>query len=64
MTALRVIQSVEPLLSTQLRAARRHRLDEITIPVGRVVTILHELQHLRDTMQREQRKPMRDIHPI
>lgn len=64
MTALRVIASVEPLLATQLRAARRHGLDEITIPVGRVVTILHELQHLRDTMQREQRKSIRDIHPI
>jgi hypothetical protein len=64
MTALRVIASVEPLLATQLRAARRHGLDEITIPVGRAVNIMRELQYLRDTLQREQRKPIRDIHPI
>lgn len=64
MTALRVIQSVEPLLATQLRAARRHGLDEITIPVGRAVNIMRELQYLRDTLQREQRPTMRDIHPL
>ena len=64
MTALRVIQSVEPLLATQLRAARRHGLDEIRIPIGRAISVMHELQHLRDTLRREQRPAIRDIHPI
>ena len=64
MTALRVIQSVEPLLSAHVNNARRHGLDEIRIPIGRAISVMHELQHLRDTLRREQRKPIRDIHPL
>lgn len=64
MTAARVIASVEPLLSAHVKSARRHGLDEIRIPIGRAISVMHELQHLRDTLQREQRKPFRDIHPI
>lgn len=59
MTAQRVIASVEPLLSAHIKHAHRHGLDVITIPVGRAVTVMHELQHLRDTMRREQR-----AHPL
>lgn len=64
MTAARVIASVEPLLSAHVKSARRHGLDEIRIPIGRAISIMHELQHLRDTIRREQRPSIRDIHPI
>ena len=64
MTAARVIASVEPLLSAHVKNARRHGLDEIRIPLARAVSVIHELQHLRDTIRREQRPAMRDIHPI
>ena len=55
MTAARVIASVEPLLSAHVKSARRHGLDEIRIPLARAVSVMHELQHLRDTIRREQR---------
>ena len=63
MTADRVIASVEPLLAAQIRLARRHGLDEIRIPIGRAIGVMHELQHLRDTERRE-RRIVRDIHPV
>lgn len=64
MTAARLIASVEPLLSAHVKSARRHGLDEIRIPLARAVSVIHELQHLRDTLRREQRPAIRDIHPI
>lgn len=64
MTAARVIASVEPLLAAQIRLARRCGADEIRIPIGRAVSVMHELQHLRDTERRERRPVPRDIHPI
>jgi cell division protein ZapA (FtsZ GTPase activity inhibitor) len=63
MTAARVIASVEPLLAAHVKMARRHGLDEIRIPIARAIGVMHELQHLRDTVRREQRF-RRDIHPI
>lgn len=53
MTAQRVIASVEPLLATQIKMARRHGLDVITIPIGRAINVMQELQHLKDTQRRE-----------
>jgi cell division protein ZapA (FtsZ GTPase activity inhibitor) len=53
MTAQRVIAAVEPLLDFQIKQARRHGLDEITIPLGRAINIMHDLQHLKDTVKRE-----------
>ncbi|NBW08671.1 MAG: hypothetical protein EBR82_11660 [Caulobacteraceae bacterium] len=64
MTAARVIASVEPLLAAQIRLARRCGADEIRIPIGRAIGVMHELQHLRDTERRERRPVPRDIHPI
>lgn len=53
MTAQRVIAAVEPLLAFQIKQAKRHGLDEITIPLGRAINIMHDLQHLKDTQRRE-----------
>lgn len=66
MTALRVIQSVEPLLEAQVKHARRHGFEEIRIPIGRAVSVMNELRRLEDTIRREQRPRafMRDIHPV
>jgi len=64
MTAQRVIASVEPLLAAHIKQARRHGMTEIHIPLARAITVMHELQHLRDSVKREQRAIMRDIHPL
>jgi hypothetical protein len=66
MTALRVINSVEPLLEAHVKMARRHGFEEIRIPVARAVSVMNELRRLRETVRREQRpRPfMRDIHPV
>lgn len=56
MTALRVIQSVEPLLETQIKTARRHGFEEIRIPIGRAITVMNELRGLKKTIQRERRQ--------
>jgi hypothetical protein len=53
MTAQRVIAAVEPLLSFQIKQARQYGLDEIRIPLGRAITIMQDLQHLKDTTRRE-----------
>lgn len=64
MTAARVIASVEPLLAAHVKMARRHGLDEIRIPLARAIGVMHELQHLRDTVRRERRPVPRGIHSI
>lgn len=56
MTALRVIQSVEPLLETQIRHARRNGSEEIRIPVGRAVSVMNELRRLKSQIVRERRQ--------
>jgi hypothetical protein len=53
MTAQRVIASVEPLLASQIKQARRNGFDEITIPLGRAINIMQDLQLLKDTQKRE-----------
>jgi hypothetical protein len=53
MTAQRVIAAVEPLLATQIKQAKKFSFDEITIPLGRAISIMHDLQHLKDTQRRE-----------
>lgn len=55
MTAQRVIASVEPLLATQIKAARRNGFDVITIPIGRAINVMQELRLLQDTIRREHR---------
>lgn len=55
MTAQRVINSVEPLLACQIKQARKYGWEEITIPIGRAISVMHDLQHLRDTVRRENR---------
>ena len=66
MTALRVIQSVEPLLDTQIKAARRNGFEEIRIPIGRAISVMNDLRRLKDAVRKERRPRvfMRDIHPI
>lgn len=56
MTALRVIQSVEPLLETQIKTARRHGFEEIRIPIGRAITVMNELRSLKAQIVREKRQ--------
>jgi hypothetical protein len=53
MTAQRVIAAVAPLLECQIRQAKRNGFDEIRIPLGRAITIMNDLQHLKDTTKRE-----------
>lgn len=53
MTAQRVIAEVEPLLAFQIKQARRIGADVITIPIGRAINVMHQLQHLKDTQRRE-----------
>lgn len=49
----RVIAAVEPLLQVAIKHARCVGADEIRIPIGRAISVMHELQHLRDTIRRE-----------
>lgn len=56
MTALRVINSVEPLLEAHVKMARRHGFEEIRIPVARAVSVMNELRGLKKTIQRERRQ--------
>ena len=60
MTAARVIASVEPLLQVAIKHARCVGTDEVRIPIGRAISVMHQLQHLRDTIRREQRPAIRD----
>ncbi len=53
MNARYVINAVRPLLEVQVRAARRNGAEEIRIPIGRAIGILHDLQILEDKMRRE-----------
>jgi len=53
MKAERVIAAVEPLLQVAIKHARCVGAEEIRIPIGRAITIMHELQLLRDTIRRE-----------
>lgn len=53
MKAERVIASVEPLLQVAIKHARCVGAEEIRIPIGRAISVMHELQHLRDTVRRE-----------
>lgn len=55
MTAERVIASVEPLLAAHIKMAKRHGLESINIPLARAISVMHELQHLRDSIRKEHR---------
>ena len=56
MTALRVIQSVEPLLEAQVKHARRRGFEEIRIPIGRAVSVMNELRRLKAQIIHEGRQ--------
>jgi hypothetical protein len=63
MTAARVIAAVEPLLATQIKHARRNGLDVITIPIGRAINVMHDLQLIRDSEQRQHHMKMLGKEP-